>query len=99
MAKAEEVALPAEVSAVKETPEEAPPTRPLYQEYRVVVQIGGAGDPEVYLPGSSILLDDARAAAHLAAGNIAPLDHTDVPTTAPTVQIVHDAAPKRAKKG
>lgn len=59
------------------------------QEYLVLVRIGGAGDPEVWLPGAKILLDDARATAHLAAGNIAPLDHTTPPQLPAPEQVVH----------
>jgi hypothetical protein len=76
------------------------PVRPLYQEYLVLVQIGGAGDAEVFQPGARIALDDDRARLHLAAGNIRPLDHTELPPEPPPTQIVHDAPqPSARRKG
>jgi len=44
------------------------------QEYLVLAQIGGAGDPEVWQPGSKIWLTDKAAAAHLASANICKID-------------------------
>lgn len=65
----------------------------MQQEYLVLTKIGGAGDPEVWLPGSKILLDDARASVHLAAGNITPLDNTVLPQLLPAPeQVVHGEA-------
>lgn len=59
------------------------------QEYLVLRKIGGAGDPQMWLPGSKILLDDVAAAAHLRAGNIAPLDHTQPPVEKKPAMTVH----------
>jgi hypothetical protein len=75
--------------------------RPKTQEYIVLVQIGGSGDQEVWRPGSVIALNDERASLHLAAGNIQPLEHTELPLSPVTVQVIHDApaAPATRKKG
>lgn len=62
----------------------------MQQEYLVLVRIGGAGDPEIWLPGSKITLDDNRARAHLAAGNVRPLDATIPPAAPAPVEIVHE---------
>lgn len=61
------------------------------QEYLVLCQIGGAGDPEIWKPGSRIWLDDLRAALHLAAGNVAPLGATQPPQPPQPTAIVHTA--------
>lgn len=62
------------------------------QEYLVLIQIGGAGDPEVWRPGSKILLSDEQARAHLAAGNVAPLEQTTPPQLLPApVEVIHEA--------
>ena len=84
------------------TPAVEPSERPAAQEYIVIVKIGGSGDPEVWMPGARISLDDEMARLHLGAGNVRPLETTDVPPepTAST-QVVHDAAntaPKTNKR-
>jgi len=53
------------------------------QIYLVIAQIGGPGDKEVWLPGSTIELDDVRAMLHLRAGNIRPMDQTIAPELPP----------------
>ena len=64
------------------------------QEYLVLVQIGGAGDPEIWQPGSKIRLAPVAAAAHLAANNVRAIETTGPLTKppGPTV-IVHMAEP------
>lgn len=64
----------------------------MQQKYLVLVKIGGAGDPEVWLPGSEILLDEYRARIHLAAGNVRPLDQTVPPAAPAPDQVVHEPA-------
>ena len=60
------------------------------QKYLVVAQIGGPGDKEIWVPGSTIELDDARAILHLRAGNIRPLDQTVVPEPLETDVMIHE---------
>ena len=60
------------------------------QEYLVLIQIGGAGDPEIWHRGSGIWLTDEQAAIHLKAGNIAPINKTVVPAPEPSTVIVHE---------
>lgn len=63
----------------------------MQQEYLVLVKIGGAGDPEVWQPGSKILLDEERAKAHLLAGNVRPLEQTTPPQLLPApVEVIHE---------
>lgn len=72
------------------------------KEYLVRVQIGGAGDPEIWVPGSRIMLTDEQAIPHLQNGNIEPINETQAPATEPvSTQIVHtadEAAQSRAVK-
>lgn len=60
------------------------------QKYLVIVQIGGPGDKEIWLPGSSIELDDMRAALHLRAGNIRPLEQTILPELPASDVVIHE---------
>jgi len=46
------------------------------QEYLVLTQIGGAGDPEIWQPGSKIWLTAKGAAAHLASANVCAIETT-----------------------
>ena len=46
------------------------------QEYLVLAQIGGAGDPEIWQPGSRIWLTAKGAAAHLASANVCATETT-----------------------
>ena len=46
------------------------------QEYLVLAQIGGAGDPEIWQPGSKIWLTAKGAAAHLASANVCATETT-----------------------
>lgn len=62
------------------------------QEYLVLIQIGGAGDPEIWRAGSGVWLTDEQAVVHLAAGNIAPINKTVVPEPEPSAVIVHEPA-------
>lgn len=66
--------------------EKAPPTQ------RYVVLNTLASDAERWLPGALIELTDERAAIHLAAGNVAPLEGTEPPSdeVGPAV-IIHTA--------
>lgn len=57
--------------------------------YLVLLQIGGSGDPEIWLPGSYIELSDEKARLHLAAGSIAPFNPTDVPEEPISQVVVH----------
>lgn len=66
------------------------------QEYLVLIQIGGAGDPEIWRAGSGVWLTDEQAAVHLAAGNIAPINKTIVPEPEPSTVIVHETASELA---
>ncbi len=68
------------------------------QEYLVLIQIGGAGDPEIWRAGSGVWLTDEQAAVHLAAGNIAPINKTVVPEPEPSAVIVHEPASEPAAK-
>jgi len=62
------------------------------KEYLVRVKIGGAGDPEVWLPGSRILLTDDEAIPHLQNGNIEAINETQAPVIEPvSTQTVHTA--------
>ena len=61
------------------------------QEYLVLIQIGGGGDKEIYRPGSRIMLDDARAAAHLVAGNVLAINATVEPKAPASDVVVHEA--------
>lgn len=69
------------------------------QDYVVLVSLSSADGTERWTPGSKIALDDARALIHLAAGNVAPLDHTTPPTddVAPAV-IVHEPVVEEVKE-
>lgn len=60
------------------------------QEYLVLVQIGGAGDAEIWRVGSGVWLTDEQAAVHLKYGNIAPINKTVVPPPASTDVVVHE---------
>lgn len=72
------------------------------QEYLVLYQIGGAGDPEIWRAGSGIWLEDDKAAVHLAAGNIAPINKTVAPEAPAPDVVIHETvgedAPKTKKK-
>ena len=46
------------------------------QEYLVLAQIGGAGDPEIWRPGSKIWLTAEAATAHLASANVREIETT-----------------------
>lgn len=59
------------------------------QEYLVLVRIGGAGDKEIWLPGSRIMLSGERAMAHLAAGNVMAINDTVPPVPATDDMVVH----------
>lgn len=62
------------------------------QEYLVLVQIGGAGDPEIWQPGSKIRLGPVAAAAHLAANNVRAIETTGPwPKALGLTVIVHKA--------
>lgn len=72
------------------------------QEYLVLIQIGGAGDLEIWRTGSGVWLTDEQAAVHLAAGNIAPINKTIVPEPPASDVVVHEtvsepAAEKKVK--
>lgn len=60
------------------------------QEYLVLYQIGGAGDPEIWRAGSGIWLEDDKAAVHLAAGNIVPINKTVVPAAPAPDVVIHE---------
>ena len=62
-------------------------------EYLVLYKIGGAGDKEVWHPGSKIRLNAERAAAHLAAGNIRVIETTKLPPEPEPTTVVHEAEP------
>jgi len=73
------------------------------KEYLVLVQIGGAGDKEVWKPGSRIMLTDERALPHLLNHNIQAINATVPPATTPSsTQTIHTAdeapAPAAAPK-
>ena len=68
------------------------------QEYLVLIQIGGGGDKEIYRPGSRIMLDDARAAAHLAAGNVAAINATVAQRPPVSDVVAHEAEPEKPAK-
>lgn len=79
------------------------------KEYLVRVQIGGAGDPEIWLPGSRIMLTDEQAIPHLQHGNIEAINETQAPAIEPvSTQTIHtaeapapiaDAKPKKKAEG
>lgn len=63
------------------------------QPYVVLVQLGGAGDKEMWRPGSIVELDEATAALHLRAGNVASIEVTVVPEEKPNVaipEVIHE---------
>lgn len=66
---------------------------PLTREYVALVLLTSPSGGEKWTPGSMIALTDEQAKTHLAAGNVAPLDHTDPPAldVGPAV-IVHAPA-------
>lgn len=66
-------------------------TEPVTQRYIVLPGVVIAGDAERWLPGSLIELDDERAAVHLAAGNVAPLDGTTPPAAPEPAVVTHEA--------
>lgn len=68
------------------------------QEYLVITQIGGAGDPEIWRAGSGIWLTDDEAAKYLVNGDIAPINKTVVPEPEPSAVIVHEPASEPAAK-
>lgn len=68
------------------------------QEYLVIYQIGGAGDPEIWRAGSGIWLEDEQAAVHLAAGNIAPINKTVVPDPPAPDVVIHETVGEDAPK-
>lgn len=51
------------------------------QDYICLVTISSLDGNERWTPGSKIALTDEAAAIHLAAGNVAPLDNTNPPST------------------
>ena len=60
-------------------------------EYLVLYKIGGAGDPQVWLPGSMIKLNAERAKLYLAAGLVREIE-TSKPLPQPeSTTIVHEA--------
>ena len=60
------------------------------QEYLVLIQIGGAGDPEVWQPGSKIRLGAVAAGLHLAANNVRAIETTGpLPKPSASPVIVH----------
>lgn len=63
--------------------QQAPPTQ------RYVVLHTLASDTDRWYPGSIIELTDERAAIHLAAGNVAPIEGTQPPVEEPPDVIVH----------
>lgn len=65
------------------TKKQAPPTQ------RYVVLNTLASDTERWLPGALIELTDERAAIHLAAGNVAPIEGTQPPAEQPLPVVVH----------
>jgi len=72
------------------------------QEYLVLIQIGGAGDPEVWRAGSAIWLTDEQAAVHLAASNIAAINKTVLPEPSAPDVVIHEPVTDEApvtKKG
>lgn len=60
------------------------------QEYLVLAQIGGAGDPEIWRPGSKIWLTAQAATAHLAAANVREIETTK-PLVAEPSAIIYTA--------
>lgn len=60
-------------------------------EYLVIYQIGGAGDPESWRPGSKILLDEARARLYLEAGLVRAIETTKPLIEIEPATIVHEA--------
>lgn len=79
------------MAKVKHPDTEDPSEGGTKQQYLVLVQIGGAGDPEIYRVGSGIWLDDVTAAAHLLAGNVAAINATVAPVVEvqPEAEIIH----------
>ena len=67
------------------------------QRYVALVRI--ASDSEVWLPGSLIEMDDIRAALHMAAGNVAPLEGTVTPPETSAPVVVHEAVEGPEKTG
>lgn len=62
-------------------------------EYLVLYKIGGAGDPQVWLPGSKIKLNAERAKLYLDAGLVREIE-TSKPLPQPeSTTIVHEAEP------
>lgn len=51
------------------------------QDYICLVTISSLDGNERWTPGSKIALTDEAAAIHLAAGNVAPLENTNPPST------------------
>jgi hypothetical protein len=67
------------------------------QEYLVLIQIGGAGDPEIWRAGAGVWLTDEQAAVHLAAGNIQAINKTVVPEAPASDVVVHEVGEKPAE--
>jgi hypothetical protein len=65
---------------------------PVTQDYICLVTISSLDGNERWTPGSKIALTDEAARIHLAAGNVAPLDNTNPPTSSvgPAV-VIHTA--------
>ena len=71
-------------------------------EYLVLYQIGGAGDPEVWRPGSKIMLTPEKATAYLAAGLVRAIETTKPLPEPEPVTVVHEGqpeAPTKRKRG
>lgn len=61
-------------------------------EYLVVSKIGGAGDKEVWMPGSIIKMTPERAAIYLETGTIRVIETTVVPPPPEPTTIIHEAS-------
>lgn len=71
-------------------------------KYLVLYQIGGAGDKEVWRPGSFIELTDEAAPKYIEAGLVRAIEISNPPAVIVSDVVVHEAveeAPKTKAKG
>ena len=59
-------------------------------KYLVLYQIGGAGDKEVWRPGSMIELDQNKASIYLEAGLVRAIEVSTPPAAPVSDVVVHD---------
>lgn len=63
-------------------------------EFLVLYKIGGAGDPETWLPGSTIRLDAERARLYLDAGLVCAIETTKPLPKVEPVTVEHKPEPE-----